>query len=141
RERRRVDVHGHCAGEVVDAVDAITLEGERVAGVVAGRAPPCADPEELAGHGPRDHVNAATGAALVVEAALPTLPPPLDPGVRVPGAPERHCLARAASVERFKVDKRRSPYGDYCTGIRVERAGRADRGWIDGQLHGAHALT
>src|SRR4029079_17339008 len=92
-ERRRVDMHRHRALEVIDAVDPVAGERERVAGAEARHPPAALDLEILAGHLTRDHVDTATRTAVFVEAAVARLPPRVEPGLRPVGVPERDCAA------------------------------------------------
>src|SRR6478735_2511010 len=119
-ERRGVDVHGHRALEVIDSVDPVAGERERVAGREPRHPPTALDLEVLARDLSGDHVDAPTRAAMVVEAAVARLPPRVEPGFRAVGAPERGGTARAAAVESVDVDQLCRPARDRGAGVGPE---------------------
>jgi len=129
-------VHGDSAREVVDAVDPVAREREGVTGGEPGYAARALDLEVLTNNLAGDHVDAAARPVVVVVAAVARLPPGIEPGFRVAATPEEHCLSRAVAVEDVDVDQGGDPrcYGRAAVGL--EKAGGADRGRIDVQLHG-----
>ena len=128
-------MHGHRSLVVVDTMDPVAGERERLAGAEPGRTAAALDPEVLARHLASDHVDAAARPAVVVEAAVPRLPPGVEPGLRACGAPEGHGLARRAAVECLDVDQRGHAGRDRGALPRVENPDRADRDGIDVVLH------
>ena len=129
-------MHGDGAREVVDAMDPVACERERVTGGEPGHAALALDAEILADHLAFDHVDPAAGAVVVVVAAVARLPPGVEPGLGAGSAPEQDGLARAFAVESVDVDQGGDARGQLCAAVGLEKADGADGDRIDLQLHG-----